>query len=41
LKNLKVLAFTHKHVELKDLGNLVICNEDLESRLISLKHSLD
>jgi len=41
LKNLKVLAFTHKHVELKDLGNLVICNEDLESRLINLKHSLD
>ncbi|WP_293944431.1 MULTISPECIES: glutamyl-tRNA reductase [unclassified Sphingobacterium] len=41
MKNLKVLAFTHKHVELKDLGNLVICNEDLESRLISLKHSLD
>ncbi|HAL53508.1 MAG TPA: glutamyl-tRNA reductase [Sphingobacterium sp.] len=41
MKNLKVLAFTHKHVELKDLGNLVICNEDLESRLINLKHSLD
>lgn len=41
MKNLKVLAFTHKHVELKDLGNLVICNEALESRLINLKHSLD
>ena len=41
LKNLKVIAFTHKHVDLKDLGNLVICNEELESRLISLKHSFD
>jgi len=41
LKNLKVIAFTHKHVELKDLGSLVICNEELESRLVNLKHSLD
>ncbi|SEL73688.1 glutamyl-tRNA reductase [Parapedobacter koreensis] len=41
LKNLKVIAFTHKHVDLKDLGNLVICNEELESRLISLKNSFD
>lgn len=41
MKNLKVLAFTHKHVELKDLGNLVICNEELENRLMNLKHNLD
>lgn len=41
MKNLKVLAFTHKHVELKDLGNLVICNEELESRLMNLKHNMD
>ncbi|WP_090607876.1 glutamyl-tRNA reductase [Parapedobacter koreensis] len=41
MKNLKVIAFTHKHVDLKDLGNLVICNEELESRLISLKNSFD
>jgi len=41
LKNLKVIAFTHKHVELKDLGNLVICNEELEDRLINLKNTLD
>lgn len=41
MENLKVIAFTHKHVDLKDLGNLVICNEELESRLINLKHSLD
>ena len=41
MKNLKVIAFTHKHVDLKDLGNLVICNEDLESRLVNLKHHFD
>lgn len=41
MKNLKVIAFTHKHVELKDLGNLVICNEELEDRLASLKTTLD
>lgn len=41
MKNLKVIAFTHKHVDLKDLGNLVICNEELDSRLISLKNNLD
>lgn len=41
MKNLKVIAFTHKHVDLKDLGNLVICNEELESRLINLKNSFD
>lgn len=28
-------------MDLKDLGNLVICNEELESRLINLKHSFD
>ena len=41
MKNLKVIAFTHKHVDLKDLGNLVICNEELDTRLISLKNNLD
>src|SRR5690606_41926978 len=41
LKNLKVIAFTHKHVDLKYLGNLVICNEESESRLINLKNSVD
>jgi len=41
LKNLKVIAFTHKHVDLKDLGNLVVCNEELDSRLINLKNNLD
>ncbi|HLS37286.1 MAG TPA: glutamyl-tRNA reductase [Sphingobacterium bovisgrunnientis] len=41
MKNLKVIAFTHKHVDLKDLGNLVICNEELDARLINLKNTLD
>jgi len=41
LRNLKVIAFTHKHVDLKDLGNLVICNEELDARLINLKNNLD
>lgn len=41
MKNLKVIAFTHKQVDLKDLGNLVICNEELEARLITLKNSFD
>ena len=41
LKHLKVIAFTHKHVDLKDLGNLVIENEELDERLVHLKHSFD
>jgi len=41
LEHLKVIAFTHKHVDLKDLGNLVICNEEIESRLIQVKNYFD
>lgn len=41
MKNLKVIAFTHKHVDLKDLGHLVVCNEELDSRLINVKNTLD
>jgi len=41
LEHLKVIAFTHKHVDLKDLGNLVICNEEIESRLINVKNNFD
>ncbi|QNL49997.1 glutamyl-tRNA reductase [Olivibacter sp. SDN3] len=41
MEHLKVIAFTHKHVDLKDLGNLVICNEELESRLINVKNHFD
>lgn len=41
MKHLKVIAFTHKHVNLKDLGHLVICNEELESRLINARDAFD
>ncbi|TZF82113.1 glutamyl-tRNA reductase [Pedobacter sp. BS3] len=37
MKSLKVIAFTHKKIELKDLGKFVICNETLEDRLRRLK----
>ena len=41
LKYLKVIAFTHKCVDLKDLGKFVICNESLESSLESVKAKFD
>jgi glutamyl-tRNA reductase len=33
LKYLKVIAFTHKQIELKELGKLVICQENLTDKL--------
>ena len=33
LKYLKIIAFTHKQIELKELGKLVICQEDLTVKL--------
>lgn len=41
MKYLKVIAFTHKHVDLKDLGKFVICNETLASCLNSVKDRFD
>lgn len=41
MKNLKVIAFTHKNVDLKDLGNLVLCEEILDTRLLQLKNSFN
>jgi glutamyl-tRNA reductase len=41
LKYLKVIAFTHKHIDLKDLGRFVICNEFLESSLEGVKAKFD
>lgn len=41
MKHLKVIAFTHKQVDLRDLGTLVVENEELDERLSRLKHSLD
>jgi len=37
LKYLKVIAFTHKQIELKELGKLVICQEDLTIKLQEAK----
>ncbi len=41
MKFLKVIAFTHKHIELKDLGKFVICNETLGSSLAGVKQRFD
>src|SRR5690606_15268574 len=40
-KHLKVIAFTHKHVDLKDLGHLVVDNDELDARLLNVKQSFD
>ncbi|WP_454801461.1 glutamyl-tRNA reductase [Mucilaginibacter phyllosphaerae] len=37
MKYLKVIAFTHKHIELKELGRLVICQENLSDKLHEVK----
>jgi glutamyl-tRNA reductase len=37
LKYLKVIAFTHKQIELKELGRLVICQENLIEKLHTVK----
>ncbi|MGY3215383.1 glutamyl-tRNA reductase [Mucilaginibacter sp. HD30] len=37
MKYLKVIAFTHKQIELKELGKLVICQENLTDKLREVK----
>lgn len=37
MKYLKVIAFTHKQIDLQELGKFVICNETLESRLEKIR----
>jgi glutamyl-tRNA reductase len=37
LKYLKIIAFTHKQIELKELGKLVICQENLTTKLQQVK----
>jgi glutamyl-tRNA reductase len=37
LKYLKIIAFTHKQIELKELGKLVICQENLTDKLQRIK----
>lgn len=39
MKNLKVISFTHKHIDLKDLGHLVISDEELDGKLVHLKET--
>lgn len=40
LKNLRVIAFTHKNLDLKELGKLVLADEDKSEILHSLKDEL-
>lgn len=37
MKYLKVIAFTHKQIELKELGKLVICQENITPKLQQLR----
>jgi len=40
LEYLKVIAFTHHHIDLKSLGKLVICDESLDNRLKNIQTEL-
>jgi len=40
LEYLKVIAFTHHHIDLKSLGKLVICDQSLDSRLKNVQAEL-
>lgn len=41
MKYLKIIAFTHKQIELKELGKLVICQENLTEKLQKIKVLFD
>ncbi|HEY0056203.1 MAG TPA: glutamyl-tRNA reductase [Pedobacter sp.] len=41
MKHLKVLAFTHQQIDLKELGKLVICNQTLTGRLNRVREKFD
>lgn len=41
MKYLKVIAFTHKQIELKELGKLMICQENLTDKLHHVKSAFD
>lgn len=41
MKHLKVLAFTHQQIDLKELGKLVICNQTLVGRLNVVRKRFD
>lgn len=40
MEYLKVIAFTHHHIDLKSLGKLVICDQSLDSRLKNVQTEL-
>ncbi|EDM36001.1 Shikimate/quinate 5-dehydrogenase [Pedobacter sp. BAL39] len=41
MEYLKIIAFTHKHIDLKALGKLVICEQTLDDRLKNIQSELD
>jgi len=41
LEYLKIIAFTHKQIDLKSLGKLVICEHTLDDRLRNIQSELD
>lgn len=41
MKYLKVIAFTHKQIDLKQLGCLVLCNDAVQNRLEIVKSTFD
>lgn len=41
MKHLKIIAFTHKQIGLKELGKLVICEENLTEKLQKIKARFD
>jgi glutamyl-tRNA reductase len=41
LKYLKIIAFTHKQIELKELGKLVICQENLTEKLKQVQSTFE
>jgi glutamyl-tRNA reductase len=41
LEYLKIIAFTHKQIDLKSLGKLVICEQTLDDRLRNIQSELD
>jgi glutamyl-tRNA reductase len=40
LEYLKIIAFTHKHIDLQSLGKLVICDQTLDDRLRNIQSVL-
>jgi len=41
LEYLKIIAFTHKHIDIKALGKLVICEQTLDDRLRNIQSELN